>query len=145
MKYKIKEYLPCCQVARQIALRKTKWWREVPEGDWLNYTVKVMVKWIDHWNIWKINTQEQRIFLGVNCGGTIDGALYGLKGTQSNTLCSGFFGKTLSWGFWTIFFHWFLYRNKYKCVDYETCYEKYHTIWGLANRLLTAVLNSVFK
>ena len=24
-----------------------------------------------------------------HCGGTIDGALYGLKGTQSNTLCSG--------------------------------------------------------
>ena len=39
-----------------------------------------------------------------NCTKTIDGALYGLNGTQSNTLCSGFFAKTLSWGVWTIFF-----------------------------------------
>ena len=31
------------------------------------------------------------------------GELYGLKGTQSNTLCSGFVDKTLSWGFWKLF------------------------------------------
>ena len=29
------------------ALRKTKWKGEVPEGDWLNYTVKVTVTWYD--------------------------------------------------------------------------------------------------
>ena len=31
------------------------------------------------------------------------GDLSGLKGTQSNTLCSGFVDKTLSWGFWKLF------------------------------------------
>ena len=37
-----------------------------------------------------------------------------------------FFAKTLFWGFWTIFSHRYLYRNRYKCVKSETCYEKYH-------------------
>ena len=37
-----------------------------------------------------------------------------------------FFAKTLSWGFGQFFSHWYLYRNRYKCVESETCYEKYH-------------------
>ena len=31
------------------------------------------------------------------------GELSGLQGTHSNTLCSGFVDKTLSWGFWKLF------------------------------------------
>ena len=38
-----------------------------------------------------------------HCSGTIDGALYGLKGTQSNNLCSGFFPKPSHGGFGQFF------------------------------------------
>ena len=34
-----------------------------------------------------------------------------------------FFAKTLSWQF---FSHRYLYKNRYKCVESQTCYEKYH-------------------
>ena len=50
------------------------------------------------------------------------GDLSWLKGTQSNTLCSGFFTKALSWGLWQFFPHWYLCRNRYfflSCVEFE--------------------------
>ena len=38
----------------------------------------------------------------------------------------GFLPKPSHGGFGQFFSHCYLYRNRYKCVDYETCYEKYH-------------------
>ena len=50
------------------------------------------------------------------------GDLSRLKGTQSNSLCSGFGTKNLSWGVFDSFFHWYLCRNRYKmCWVWKYC------------------------
>ena len=53
------------------------------------------------------------------------GDLSWLKSIQSNTLCSGFFTKTLSWGFWQ-FFPTGTYAGIGIVCRVWKCNEKYH-------------------
>ena len=70
-------------------------------------------------------------------------------GTQSNTLCSGFVDKTLSWGFWKLFPTGAYAIIGITCVEFENVMKstmkkkkKKHIIWGFVSM---CVLIFVFR
>ena len=48
-----------------------------------------------------------------------------VKSCYINTLCSGFCQNPLLGVLDNLFPYWYLYRNRYKCVESETFYKKY--------------------
>ena len=84
------------------------------------------------------------LLLQVHCGGTIDGDLSWLKGTQSNTFCSVFLSKPSQGGF-DNFFHWYLYKNRYNVsrvwnMLWKVPQKKYHKRFELDRQIVKRTL-----
>ena len=67
------------------------------------------------------------------------GDLSGLKCTQSNTLCSGFVNKTLSWMFWKLF-----PTGTYVIIG-TTCVEFENVMKSTTKKLISLMYFVLFK